>query len=213
MEVAAMVQRTNRNQMRSKYHKVGSTTDNSSGQAPPPVPNNGQASKPTGSSSRKPKGMNWDKINAKAKEKRAESRMIVDYEEVCCLSKFPDLTSFSITTKDADESNGSDGSDSDGSDSEGNSDDNNGNNDSDDGDLNGGNGRDRRKEKSGSVFESEEAFERMMKRAIEKAVFALQVKKKPKHGNNERVARKKATQKEKIQEDKSERAQFCVSNI
>ena len=129
------------------------------------------------------------------------------------ISKFPDLTSFSITTKDADESNGSDGSDSDGSDSEGNSDDNNGNNDSDDGDLNGGNGRDRRKEKSGSVFESEEAFERMMKRAIEKAVFALQVKKKPKHGNNERVARKKATQKEKIQEDKSERAQFCVSNI
>jgi hypothetical protein len=86
MEIAAMVQRTNRNQMRSKYHKVGSTTENSSGQAPPPVHNTGEAS------SRNPKGMNWDKIKAKAKEKRAESRMIVDYEEVRCLSKFPDLT-------------------------------------------------------------------------------------------------------------------------
>jgi hypothetical protein len=62
------------------------------------------------------------------------------------------------------------------------------------------------------VFESEEAFERMMKRAIEKAVFALQVnKRKPKRGNDERVARKKATQKEKYQEDKSERSKFCVS--
>jgi hypothetical protein len=95
MEVSAMVQRTNRNQMNSrlKYHKVGGTTEKSSGQAPPPVHNNGQSSKSTGSSSRNPKGTNWDKINAKAKAKRAESRMIVDYEEeVRCLSKFPDLT-------------------------------------------------------------------------------------------------------------------------
>jgi len=89
MEVAAMVQRTNRYQMRFKNHKVGSTTEKSSSeQAPPPVHNTEQTNKPTGSSSRNPKGMNWDKIKAKAKEKRAESRMIVDYEEVRCYPNF-----------------------------------------------------------------------------------------------------------------------------
>ena len=68
-------------------------------------------------------------------------------------------------------------------------------------------------EKKGSVFESEEAFERMMKRAIEKAVFALQVnKRRPKHGDVERLARKKATQKEKYEDDKSNQNKFCVSN-
>jgi hypothetical protein len=95
MEVSAMVQRTNRNQMSSrlKNHKVGGTTEKSSGQAPPPV-HDGQASKSTESSSRKPRGTNWDEINAKAKAKRAESRMMVDvdYEEVRCLSKFLDIT-------------------------------------------------------------------------------------------------------------------------
>jgi len=63
-------------------------------------------------------------------------------------------------------------------------------------------------------FEEAFEFERMMKRAIEKAVFALQVnKRRPKRGNDERVARKKATQKEKNQEEKSERSQFCVSKM
>jgi hypothetical protein len=89
LEVAAMVQRTNRNQMRSKKnHGVGSTTENSSEQAPPPVHNTEQTNKPTGGSSRNPKGMNWDKIKAKAKEKRAESRMTVEYEEVRCYPNF-----------------------------------------------------------------------------------------------------------------------------
>jgi hypothetical protein len=52
-----------------------------------------------------------------------------------------------------------------------------------------------------------------MKRAIEKAVFALQVnKKRPKRGDVERLARKKATQKEKYEDDRSDRNKFCVSN-
>ena len=100
--------------------------------------------------------------------------------------------------------------------SEGNGDDDDGNNDSDsdNGNSTGGNDKDHRKGKFGSMFENEEAFERMMKRAIEKAVFALQGnKRRHKRGNKERMSRKKVTEKEKYQEDKSERSHFCVSNM
>lgn len=67
MEVAALVQRSNRHQMNSRSKRHAGATENSSG-------NNGQA--------RKSNGANWDEINAKTKVKRAESRMVIDYEEV-----------------------------------------------------------------------------------------------------------------------------------
>ncbi|KAF8881511.1 hypothetical protein CPB84DRAFT_1751171 [Gymnopilus junonius] len=67
------------------------------------------------------------------------------------------------------------------------------------------------KDKPRNPFESEEAFEKMMKKIVGKVIFEYQTCKKSRTqcGNEERAARKEKAKKEKIEENKQTWNQFC----
>lgn len=178
---------------------------------PAQVDKNQQLSRSAGHSSQNPtSGTNWRKINAKVKVNRAKSRMVLDYHEVGASEFLFIFGEFLITdTTCQDDESGAEEGDGEGDGDEGKD---TGGDKSSDSDEEGHSNN--RKGRSKNPFESEEAFEKMMKKVLGKALFEFESRKRSRtqRGNEERAARKKKAEKERFKEDKVTRNYFCVSN-